>query len=61
MYCCCIHVQYDKNDIIKDCKYCSKTNKKSFGEFHAYGYKCKLKHSKRNANRCRYCYFGHHY
>lgn len=54
-----IHVWYDKSDIIKDCKYCSKTDRKGFGEFHAYGYECGLKRNKRNANRCRYCYFGH--
>jgi len=55
---CGVHYQWSKDDIIRDCKYCRKTDKKGFGEFHAYGYECKLKYGKRNANRCRYCYFG---
>ncbi len=54
-----ICVSYDKNDIIKDCRYCSKSEKKGKGEFHAYGYQCALKREKRRANRCRHCYFGH--
>ena len=53
-----IYVAYGKDDINRDCKYCSKTDKKGFGEFHAYGYQCALKSNKRNANRCRWCYFG---
>ncbi|MBQ8713079.1 MAG: hypothetical protein IJ551_09730 [Prevotella sp.] len=55
---CGVHVSYSKDDIIQDCKYCSKTTKKGFGEFHAFGYECRLKSEKRNANRCRSCYFG---
>ena len=57
---CGVHVSYGKDDIIKDCKYCRKTDKKGFGEFHAYGYECQLKSCKRKANRCRSCYFGPH-
>lgn len=59
--CCGVYVVYDKSDIIKDCKYCRKTDKKGFGEFHAYGYECLLKFAKRKANRCRWCYFGPHH
>ncbi|MBQ8713066.1 MAG: hypothetical protein IJ551_09665 [Prevotella sp.] len=55
---CGVHVVYGKDDIIQDCKYCGKTNKKGFGKFHAYGYECRLKIAKRKANRCRWCYFG---
>lgn len=54
---CGVHVPLGKNDIIRDCKYCRKTDKKGFGEFHAYGYECQLKREKRKANRCRWCYF----
>ena len=60
-----IHVEYGKDDIAQDCKYCSKTDKKGFGYNlngygdYAYGFECKLRSNKRNAHRCRYCYFGH--
>lgn len=57
---CGVYVSYDKNDIIKGCKYCSKTDKKGFGEFHAYGYECRLNFKKRKANRCQWCFFGPH-
>ena len=57
---CGVYVSLGKDDIIKDCKYCRKTDKKGFGTYHAYGYECQLKHEKRRCNRCRYCYFGPH-
>lgn len=47
---------YGKEDIKKDCKYCHKTDRKSFDS--AYGFYCYIKHEKRNMNRCRTCYFG---
>lgn len=52
------YVGRDKNDIITDCKYCRKTNRKGFGFDYAYGYECRIKSGHRNCNRCRYCYFG---
>ena len=53
-----IHVALGKSDIITDCKYCRKTDRKGFGFDYAYGYECRIKSEKRNCNRCRYCYFG---
>ena len=53
-----IYIQRDKSDIIKDCKYCRKTDRKGFGSDCAYGYECSIKSEKRNCNRCRHCYFG---
>lgn len=29
---CGVYVSYDKDDIVKDCKYCRKTDKKGFGD-----------------------------
>lgn len=52
------YVVRDKNDIIKDCKYCRKTDRKGFGSDYAYGYECRIKSEKRHCKRCRYCYFG---
>ena len=53
-----IYVTPDKRDIITDCKYCRKTDRKGFGLDYGYGYECRIKLEKRNCNRCRYCYFG---
>lgn len=49
---------FGKEDIIKDCKYCKKTNSKSIFRTFA-GYECTIKSEKRNCNRCKKCYFGH--
>ncbi len=56
-----VHVAYDESDIIKDCKYCQKTDRKSIIGGAAYGYECIIKSEKRRMNRCRQCYFGHIY
>ncbi len=54
-----VHVAYDESDIIKNCKYCRKVNKKSIAiGGAAYGYECIIKREKRRMNRCRQCYFG---
>lgn len=58
---CGVYVSFGKEDIIKDCKYCHKTDKKGFGSHYAYGYECQLKPEKRRCNRCRQCYFGPHF
>ena len=55
---CGIIVVYDESDIIKDCKYCQKTDRKSIIGGSAYGYECIIKREKRKMNRCRHCYFG---
>ena len=56
-----VYVSLGKEDIILDCKYCRKTDKKGFGLYHAYGHECMLKPEKRRCNRCRWCYFGPHH
>ena len=43
---CGIIVSYDESDIIKDCKYCRKTDRKSIIGGSAYGYECIIKREK---------------
>lgn len=54
-----IRIIFGKEDIIKDCKYCKKTDSKSIFRTFA-GYECIIKYEKRNCNRCKNCYFGRH-
>ena len=42
-----VYASWGNEDIILDCKYCSKTDKKGFGLHYAYGRECLLKPEKR--------------